>query len=222
MNLGRQSVITIIYTPTPRPRQVAGTCIRATTREFPDDRKILAVDHGAPELEAYCAQRGWTLVYPPPGGRPPRMGSLLRTALEHVTTDVVWTIEHDAQILHGRRDAVSAMLAEYPKVAGIDCLTVDRAGVMNYPTKNRRRPAPFPGDARLEHSRPWTSLNCGCWRTEALRGLDWSTIPEFPATDQHISRQLLRQGWQLCIAKEQTCVHHMAGARVALKWPRHG
>jgi len=212
MNIERQTTITIIYAPTMRLRRVVGYCIKATTREFPADRKILAVDCGAPEIESYAAQHGWTIVYPGPG-HPPRMATLLRTCLDHVSTDVAWIIEHDTVILTGRRNAVSEMLAEHPTVAGIDCLTVDRAGKTNYPTKNRRRPAPYPGDKRLEYSRPWTSLNCGCWRTEALRGIDWSQVPEFPGADQAVSRQLLRQGWELCIAKKQTCVHYMAGAR---------
>ena len=216
MNLDRQSVITIIYAPSIRLRRIAGMCLKATTHEFPDDYKFLGVDHGAPELERYAADHGWAIVYPQPGTRPPRMGSLLRTCLSFVPTDVVWTIEHDAQVSGGRRDAVSAMLDKHPRVAGIDCLSVDRRGVVNYPCKHRRRPAPFAADSRLEHSRPWTSLNCGCWRTEALRQINWSLVPDWPATDQVISRQLLKLGWHLCIAKKQTCVHWIANARKEL------
>ncbi len=216
MDLEKQTVITITYAPSDRLRGIVGACIRATDAEFPDDYKFMGMDSEWPDMEAYADANGWTLVYPR-GGHAPRLHTLLQTCIGFVATDVTWIIEHDTEILPGRRDAVSAMLQQYPKVAGIDCMTVDRNGKHNYPCSRRRRPNPFMNDRSLERSRPWTSLNCGCWRTEALRQIDWVRVLPFPRVDQSISRVLLRKGWDLCIAKEQTCIHHMAGARGELR-----
>jgi len=218
---GRQSVITIIYAPTPVLRRVAAESLRATQREFSGDARILGVDHGAAELEAYAERHGWATVRPD-AGAPPRMGLILRMCLDRVRTRLVWIIEHDAIVLPGARRCVTGLLAGHPEAAAIDCMTVTPEGEPTYPNVYRTsRPIPHPTDPRVLRVGAQTSLNCGCWRTAALRKIDWARIPLFPAVDREISRQVLGAGWELLLAPNIECVHLHARARRNLPPPWH-
>ena len=206
-----QSVITCIYAPTPRLEAIVLRSLRATTAEFPNDEKFAAIDQATPTIESYCADHGWRIVSIGEG-KPPRMGRLLKKCLDSVGTDIVWTIEHDVDILPRRRNAVSNLLIKHPNMAGIECMTTTAKGVVNYPSSHKQMLA-YDGSPEILHVRPHSSLTCVCWRTQALRSIDWNQVPDFPASDRVISRLLLAQKWDLCVAPKLTCVHHVAGAR---------
>ena len=218
MNIERQAVMTCVYAPDARMEAVALRCLRSILSEFPNDQRIVAIDQAPPSIAAYAGKMGWTVIEPT-GGQPPRLGSLMKACLARVKTDVVWTIEHDAQVLRGTRNPVSRLLDKFPRVAGLECLSTNRDGKIVAPCSVKQMYA-YPGTERIYHQIPWSSLNCVAWRTEALRSIDWSLMPEWPACDKVISWLLVKGGWDLCVAPDYPCLHHDAKARRELPGQR--
>ena len=217
MDRDRQSVLTAIYIGADDVQEVVRRCLKATQLEFPGDDRYALCDKVTPPVETWLDDHGWFKIRPR-SGDPPRLGRMLEDAIcsptngtARVSTDIVWTIEHDVEIHPGARDAVSAILERNPKVAGIELVSVGADGQPYYPTdKKPRKPH---DDPELQHIIPGTSLNCVCWRTHALREIDWSRIPDWPACDKMIARQVRAHGWELCIAEGYTCRHWYARAR---------
>ncbi len=213
------AVVTCLAITGPRVERIALESLRATTAEFPDDERFAAIDIGSPAVEEYCRNHGWTLVRPDPGpGGPPRMAALVKKCLELTAAPILWTIEHDCVIPRDRRDRVIEALLANPRVAGVECLTLNARGDVGYPATSKKL-APWPQDERLRVQSPWSSLTCVAWRTEALRQVDWSKVRLFPATDQDLSRELVARGWTLTCYPECTCVHHFTRARYGLAPP---
>ena len=212
----RMTVITTIYAPNAAMEPVVLASLKATDTHFPDDERIAGVDAATPAIEAYCRDHGWTVLRPP-RGRPPRMGTLLRLALERCETPLFWTIEHDVEVRPDAREALPPFLAQHPELAGVEAMTVNATGDVGYPTCAKVLD-PM-ADPNLLSPRFTASLCCVCWRAEALKGLDWTRIPNYPATDKVISRQLRKAGWELAIAPCATAFHHFSGAR---RWLPNG
>jgi len=206
-----QSIITTIYAPNERMEKVVLASLSATTAEFPDDEKFAAIDAATPAIEAFCRRNGWNMVKLREGS-PPRMGSLLRKALQLVRTNTVWTIEHDVEVRPGARETLAGLLPKHPQLAGIECMTVDGAGKPFYPaTSKQLRPLKdAPGVLAVY---PIASLCCVAWRTQALRDIDWPQVPDYPACDRAISRLLRAAGWEIGMTRDATARHHFAGAR---------
>ncbi len=207
----RHSVITCIYAPTDKLEAVVLKCLAATTAEFPHDDKYACLDCGTDAIEEYCDAYDWEVIALS-NGRPPRMASLIKAALDRVRTDFTWIIEHDTEILPGTRAGLERLLREHSDLAMIDTVTTNRAGAMNYPIVHRPQ-VPYEPDERLYRARPWTSLNCGIWRTRALRAVDWLAVPEFPDADRVISLQVRARGFDFAIAKDFRCIHHHTQCR---------
>jgi hypothetical protein len=190
----------------------------ATTRLFAADRRIACIDYAPDDMMRWLEADGWELLVPT-RGEPPRMGAMLQSAVAQSRTRFVWTIEHDAEPLPGVRTILSSRLDRFPEFAGIDAMTVDAKWRPNYPNCKKPITGSYSGVGVLKC---FSSLNCAIWRREALAQLDWRTIPVFPATDQHISRQLQRKGWKLGLSKDVLCVHHFCMARrhVDRRWQR--
>ena len=214
------AVVTCLAITGPRVERIALESLAATTAEFPDDQRFAALDIGSPAVEDYCRAHGWTLVRPDPemGEQAPRMAMLLRKCLDLTSAPVLWTIEHDCTIPPDRRDRVLDALLANPRVAGVECLTLNARGRPGYPATSKTL-APWPADERLRVQSPWSSLTCVAWRAEALRQVDWSRVRMFPATDQDLSRELVARGWTLTCYPECTCVHHFTRARYGLAPP---
>jgi len=204
------TVATCIYA-TPEIEATILTCLQAIEREFPNDTRFACLDNKTERIETHCLENGWRVVWPT-SGKPPRMKTMLQLCLDATRTEYFWTIEHDSEPHEGIRDKVHALMDKHPTIAGIDCVTVAQTGHPNYPNEKKPR-KPYKGDDELQHLMPHLSLNCTCWRVEALRALDWDKIPEFPATDKHLSRALRKAGWELCIACNCKATHHYARAR---------
>ena len=141
------------------------------------------------------------------------MGSILRQCIDITDSPVVWVIEHDALVLPGRRDAVTATLMAHDDVAGVDCMTCGPAGNLTYPCIYRISHPRHPADENLIVCKGQTSLNCGAWKRKAWDCVDWAKVPEFPATDRVVSQHMMAAGWKLCIALKQTCIHLVGRAR---------
>jgi hypothetical protein len=98
-------------------------------------------------------------------------------------------------------------------------MTVDTNRRPNYPNAKKPITGSYGGCGVLKC---FSSLNCAVWRREALLQLDWRMIPVFPATDQHISRQLKTKGWKLGVCRDVPCIHHYLQARrhIDKRWRR--
>jgi len=217
------AVITCVAATSPRVEHFALLSLRATAAEFPHALRIAALDVATPAVEAECERAHWTVLRLT-SGAPPRMGKLLKAAVDQMDgMDFIWTIEHDVCIGAGMAAPAEALLARHPaspkgfagaspELAGVELRPFDSRGRPGYPL-NRKRTAPFPGDPALLLQRPWASLNCVCWRASVLRKLDWTKIRNYPATDQDISRQVLAAGREVAIADKLTCIHYFSQAR---------
>lgn len=215
----RVTVVTCIFAPNEGLERVVLASMKATEREFPDDFRIAALDAATDGVRKQCEAGGWT-VMEPTEGKPPRMGRMLKAALDICETDAFWTIEHDTEICAGTRDKVQAQLLSHPEIAGIDCLTLHPDGTIGYPS-----------NVKMGHPKNWwglvdygdgltrttqhLSLNCTCWRTKALRDINWDRVPQFPRCDRGVSAELRRHEWTLCMTTHP-CVHHFANARRCL------
>lgn len=212
----RVTVITVVYASTPKVERVVRRCMSATKREFAEDVRIAPIDYAPAQLEAWIVENGWIVLKPHLGDKPPRLKELLAGAVRLCDTEVVWTIEHDAEIAGGTREAVEAQLAAHPEVAGIDCLTMNPMGHVGYPSGTKLRSPKGFGLSEykddLTRVAKHISLNCTCWRTKALREIDWDRVPEFPACDKGVSAEVRRGDWILCMTKHP-CIHLCARAR---------
>jgi hypothetical protein len=202
----KQSVITCIYSPSPRIEEKVLRCLHATEKEFPSDDRIAAIDAATANVREQCELGDWE-VLELTQGQPPRMTSLIQSALSMVETEFVWTVEHDCLVLPGRRDAISSLLEAHPDAAVVSANPVGNMEIA-LSSKDRRLVQVLPPN--------YISLNCACWRTEDLRQLNWEIIPQFPDADQHISRQLQALGRGIYFSCHLTVVHLDAQARMDL------
>jgi hypothetical protein len=153
------------------------------------------------------------------------MGTLVKACLDRVETPTFWTIEHDVRILKGSGEPVTKMLEDHPTVASLECVTLDRAKSVGKPASYKQMYR-FSERNDIWHQIPFQSLCCVAWRTDAVRDVDWSMIPPWPAIDKLLTWQLLKRGWDLCISPVYGCIHYDLHARAALplhlRRPRSG
>ena len=210
--LRRTAVVTCVAATSPRVEQIALRSLAATAAEFPDARRVAALDVSTDLIEAQCSAYGWQTLRLC-AGKPPRMGKLLRLAFSVCAdAEIVWTIEHDVEITRHAAAPAEALLLEHPDLAGVELRPLNPQGGPGYPL-NRKKVLPYAADDRLRLQRPWASLNCIAWRASFLRGLDWSRIHVYPQTDQDISRQVTEAGLEVAVADQLTCVHRFSQAR---------
>jgi len=186
-------------------------CLSSVAIEFRGDVRVAAFDRVTDVTLRHAVAHGFApRVYE--SGEPPRLREILHDAVRDCKTEYLWTIEHDCIVHPGTRRATHAHMRAHKDAAGIDCMTVDRKGQPNYP--NGRKPlTDIPGEKYLKACKCNLSLNCVCWRAEALRAIEWEHVAQFPACDQTISNAIRRDGWQLCIATDVQCTHLFTGAR---------
>jgi len=218
------TIITTVYAPTPQLAKFALFGMKATAREFPRCKLYAGIDAAMPHVYPAARALGFEVVTIDEGA-PPRMGTLLNECIQRVETETFWTIEHDVRILPGSGAAVTQMLESYPSVASIECITLE-------PNKAVGKPASFKQMYRFNtsndiwHQIPYQSLCCVAWRTSAVREVDWSMIPPWPAIDKLLSWQLMRRGWDMCISPVYGCIHYDLKARghlpAHMRRPREG
>lgn len=210
------TVITSIYAPNNRMEKLVIPCLKSIGAEFPHDRRIAGIDAATPAVEKHCRAHGWEIVRMN-SGAPPRMGSILGKAVAMAESKYIWTVEHDVEVLPGRRAGLRAKLEDHPRYAGVEAVTLSGSLRLGYPC-NRKRLAEV-DDPALRDPQPHASLNCVCWRADALKELPWHAVPDYPNCDQVLSRLLRRRGWRLRVAMDEPVIHRFAGARKDLDGP---
>lgn len=213
----RVTVITAICAADTHTEGVALASMEATTREFPNDRKLAGLDVATDRIRQFCRAYHWEMIGPTLP-EPPRMANILQLATETCDTEILWTIEHDVAIHPGARGPVGELLMRDDRIAAVECVSLGPRGEPRWPTASKRK-EPHPTVPGLVTIRPYGSFNCVAWRTAAFRELDWATIPQYPATDKAVSYQLLKAGWELTMTAQYGCIHYCSRARVALaRW----
>jgi hypothetical protein len=196
--------------------------LTATAREFPESRKIAAVDLAAPEFIEKIKKMGFE-VLTVEGGEPPRMSRLLKAALDSTRTPYFVTVECDVAPEEGSGSALVALLAgQSAKLAGVEAHYVDAAGALTFPTTyhSLRRQAVGEYAPGMKRELSHITWSMAAYRTSALRLVDWSTVPPLGKSDIEVGRQLRERGLVLCNAPGVRALHRSHQARQSLAWAK--
>jgi SAM-dependent methyltransferase len=201
------TAITTVYAPDLATEKVARESLDATASALPTWQRIAAVDDASPGFMVDLASHSWDLAALN-SGRPPRMGALLGRAVDRAGGDYVFTIEQDVTLV--REEAAEAIRLMQSLPNRIACLYIqsrDPLGSPNYPWVNDWPKAKPWGSGGHLRRPAWPTLSCTLWRLSALRGIDWSRVPELEFVDGAIGEQLTRMG-HLCLMTDLVhCTH---------------
>lgn len=208
------AVITCVYAAEGRLERVILQSLAATDREFADAPRFAGIDRSTPAIDAYLKGHGWILVYPT-SRRAPRMKELLERCVKLCGRRYLWTIEHDCMIMPGARRAALLALSRHAGAGAVECMSLNVGGQPTVPCSTKRL-SPWPAEPGLFEVRPYGSLNCVAWRGDALRGIDWGQVREFPHTDRSVYAEVVATGLSYLLTKDGTCRHLHGYARRAL------
>lgn len=218
----RVTSVTAVYAPDVRMETHTTRCLSLLQRQLPFARRIAAVDLAS---DGYIAKMRDTFgceIQRPTDGKPPRMTSMLRTALDSCKTPYFLTVENDVTPNHGCVDAlIEAMDAAAPNVVAVQAVCVN-AGRVVYPSRHRVTDAQFRKGGVYDDPRQPT-FSCTLWRTDALKQADWSGIHQLCYGDADLWQKIrtVRPDAKAISVCAATCGHVGHAARLP-NAPRDG
>jgi len=200
------TTITTIYADKDAEEGVRETLV-SIMKSLPGMDHIAAVDKARPNFMREIEALGFRLITMDEGS-PPRMISLLKKALDGVTTRYALTVEQDVII---NKDTVAGLLARMRAVgadiAGVESTYETREGKLTFPTTSHFRNQLPTGQAHVFTDKSHICWACTLWRADALRSVSWNRVPVLGHSDVEIGRRLRAKGYRLIRDHSVRCIH---------------